>query len=149
MTYPITMTPILVVLAAVVTMGQAPAMDATEELAQIQQRLMQAWVDRDRAYVDRTLAPDWTTTDTTGHVLTKAQVMQEAFGSLERRIESGTIDEVKIRLFGDTAVVTGHTVAVGSYKGTRASVNLRFTDVFVRRDGRWQAVVSQGTLIAP
>ena len=137
----------IVLALGVALAGQAP--DAVQELAQIQQRLMRAWVDRDRAYVDHVLAADWTTTDTTGHVLTKAQVMREAFGSLERRIESGTIDEVKVRLFGDTAVVTGHTVAVGSYKGTRATVTLRFTDVFVRRNGRWQAVASQGTLIAP
>jgi hypothetical protein len=128
--------------------SQAPAPE--EELAQIEQRLMRAWVDGDRALVERTLAFDWTTTDTTGRVLTKDQVMQEVFDSRDRRVEAATIDDVKVRLLGDgTAVVTGRTVAVGSYQGTRATVTLRFTDVFIKRDGRWQAVASQGTLIAP
>ena len=57
---------------------------------------------------------------------------------------------MRVRLLGDnTAVVTGRTAAVGSYKGKPAAVSLRFTDAFVKRDGRWQAVASLGSLIAP
>jgi uncharacterized protein (TIGR02246 family) len=139
---------LIVLLLATLAAGQAPS--ATDELTQIQHRLMKAWVDGDREYVDRTLASDWTTTDTTGHVLTKAQVVQEVFGSDVRRIESGAIDDIKVRLLGyTTAIVTGHTTAVGTYKGSKVTANLRFTDVFVKRDGRWQAVASQGTMITP
>lgn len=139
-----------VLVMAAVAAAMAQTQPAAQELAQIQQRLMRAWIDRDRSYVDSVLAPDWTTTDVSGRVLTKAQIMREVFESDDRRVESGTIDEVKVRLLGDdTAVVTGRTVAVGSHQGARATVTLRFTDVFVKRDGRWQAVASQGTLIAP
>ena len=137
----------IILLLAILAVGQAPS--ATDELTQIQHRLMKAWIDGDREYVDRTLASEWTTTDTTGHVLTKAQVMQEAFGSDVRRIESGAIDDIKVRLLGDTAIVTGHTTAVGIYKGSKVTANLRFTDVFIKREGRWQAVASQGTMITP
>jgi ketosteroid isomerase-like protein len=59
-----------------------------------------------------------------------------------------TVDDVKVRAFGDVAVATGRTRASGSYKGERASVELRFTDVLLRRNDRWQFVVSQGTLVA-
>ena len=137
----------IILLLAILAVGQAPS--ATDELTQIQHRLMKAWIDGDREYVDRTLASEWTTTDTTGHVLTKAQVMQEAFGSDVRRIESGAIDDIKVRLLGDAAIVTGHTTAVGIYKGSKVTANLRFTDVFIKREGRWQAVASQGTMITP
>jgi uncharacterized protein (TIGR02246 family) len=136
----------MLAIAAVLNQAPAPA----DELKQIQQRLMRAWIAGDRAFIERTLAFDWTTTDASGHVLTRAQVLAEVFESPDRRIESGTIDEVQVRLLGEnTAVVTGHTVAAGSYKGTRMTVNLRFMDVFIKRDGRWQAVASQATLIAP
>jgi hypothetical protein len=57
-------------------------------LTQIEQRLVKAWIDRDREAVDAGFAPDWSVIDMTGHVLTKAQVMQE-FGSGDRQIESG------------------------------------------------------------
>jgi ketosteroid isomerase-like protein len=82
-------------------------------------------------------------------VLTKEQVMKEAFGSTERRIEAMAIDEVSVRVFGDAAVATGRTRATGSYRGTSASVVLRFTDVFVRRDKRWQIVASHASALAP
>jgi uncharacterized protein (TIGR02246 family) len=143
---------ISLIVATLLAASQAPAarVEAIDELEQIEHRLMRAWIDRDRAYVDGVLASDWTTTDTTGHVLTKAQVMKEAFESDDRRVESGKIDEVTVRLLGDgAAVVTGRTSAAGSYKGSRGSVTLRFTDVFVKRDGRWQVVASQGTVIVP
>ncbi|MEK6407768.1 MAG: nuclear transport factor 2 family protein [Acidobacteriota bacterium] len=114
------------------------------ELTQIEHRLVKAWLDGDRKTVDSILAADWPVIDLTGHVLTKAQVMQE-LGSGERKIESGSADDLNVRVFGDTAVVTGRSVLAGSYQGKRASVTQRFTDVFVKRDGRWQAVASQGT----
>jgi ketosteroid isomerase-like protein len=85
--------------------------------------------------------------DLTGRVLTKAQVMQE-FGSGERRIESGSVDDLRVRAFGDFAIVSGRSVLSVSYKGRRASVVQRFTDVFAERGGRWQAVTSQGTQVA-
>jgi ketosteroid isomerase-like protein len=117
------------------------------ELTQIENRLVKAWLDGDRNTVDSILAVDWSVIDLTGHVLTKAQVMQE-LGSGDRKIESGSVDDLTIRVFGGTAVVTGRSVLAGSYQGKRASVTQRFTDVFVSRDGRWQAVASQGTQIA-
>jgi hypothetical protein len=116
------------------------------ELTQIEHRLVKAWLDGDRKTVDSILGADWSVIDLTGHVLTKAKVMQE-FGSGERKIESGSVDDLNIRVFGDTAVVTGRSVFVGSYQGKKASVTQRFTDVFIKRDGRWQAVASQGTQI--
>ena len=117
------------------------------ELTQIEHRLVKAWLDADRKTVDSILAADWSVIDLTGHTLTKAQVMQE-LGSGNRKIESGSVDDLNIRVFGGTAVVTGRSVLAGSYQGKRASVTQRFTDVFVKRDGRWQAVASQGTQIA-
>jgi ketosteroid isomerase-like protein len=93
------------------------------------------------------LASDWSVIDLTGHVLTRVQVMQE-FGSGDRRIESGSVDDLNVRVFGEIAVVTGRSVLAGTYQGKRASVVQRFTDIFAMRDGRWQAVASQGTQVA-
>ena len=119
-----------------------------EIIADIEQQLAKAWVSRDRATIDAILAPDWSVTDAAGRVLTKQQVIQESFDSADRRIEAMAIDDVKVRTFGDTAVATGRTRATGSYRGTSQSVVLRFTDVFVRCDGRWQAVASHGSTVA-
>ncbi|MFY9610883.1 MAG: nuclear transport factor 2 family protein [Blastocatellia bacterium] len=121
--------------------------DAASELTQIEHQLVKLWVDGNRDAIDAILAHDWSVIDLTGRVLTKAQVMKE-FGSGDRRIESGSIDDLKVRVFGEIAVVTGRSVLTGSYQGERASVVQRFTDVFAKRDDRWQAVASQGTQVA-
>lgn len=120
----------------------------SEQLNRLEQRLVRAWIERDRETVDEILADDWSVIDPGGRVLGKAQVMAEGFESGTRNIESGTIDEVRVRLLGHVAVVTGRTVAAGSYQGTPFSVQLRFTDVCEKQGGRWRVVASQGTLIA-
>ena len=67
---------------------------------------------------------------------------------LIEQIESLQIDDVQVRTFGGSAVVTGRTRATGRYQGSSMSVTLRFTDVFVRRAGKWQVVASQATQLA-
>jgi uncharacterized protein (TIGR02246 family) len=120
------------------------------ELVQLEERLADAWVKGDRAYIEDLLSADWTVTDPSGQVLTKQQVLNETFSSTERRIDAMTIDEIRVRWLGPpAAVVTGRTQARGSDRGQTMSVTLRFTDVFRIRDGRWQIVASHGTLIAP
>lgn len=123
--------------------------DVVKAIEDIEQTLAKAWVDGNQAAIDGILAAEWSVTDGSGHLLTKQQVMQETFGSTDRRIERMVVDEVKVRVYGEVAVATGRTQATGSYRGTSASVLLRFTDVFVLRDGRWQAVVSHGSMVAP
>jgi len=55
---------------------------------------------------------------------------------------------MKVRVFGDTAVVTGSDDEKSSYKSKDTSGHYLWSDVFVKREGRWQAVASQGTLMA-
>lgn len=125
-----------------------PRDSTVEELRAIEQKLAEAWVKGDREYINRLLADDWSVTDAAGRVLDKQQVLREAFESKDRRIESLQIDDVQVRAFGRCAVVTGRTRARGQYKGSSMSVTLRFTDVFVRRAGRWQVIASQATQLA-
>lgn len=129
--------------------GLSHGVGAAEAIADIEQQLARAWVQHDRAAIDAILAPDWSVTDAAGRVLTKQQVMQESFDSTDRRIDAMAIDDVEVRMFGDFAVATGRTRAAGSYRGTSASLVLRFTDVFVRQNGRWQVVASHGSIVAP
>jgi len=118
-------------------------------ILELEQRLAAAWVKGDRPFIDRLLADDWTVIDQAGRVLTKRQLLDEAFGSTERRIEAMNVDDVQVRVFNDTAVVTGRTRATGSYREQVATVTLRFTDVLVFLEGRWHIVASQGTTVAP
>ena len=117
-----------------------------QELMQIEHRLAKALVDRDLEIYSSILAADWTTIDLAGRVLSKSHVLKE-LASKDRQIEAASIDDIRVRELGDVAIVTGRTAATGSYKGQRSSVVLRFTDVFVKREGRWQVIASQGTQV--
>jgi dihydrofolate reductase/ketosteroid isomerase-like protein len=125
-----------------------PKKTRTAEINDLEQRLAQAWVSRDRLFIEQLLDVDWTVIDPSGRVLTRQQVLDETFASTDRQIESMIVDDVKVRAFGAFAVATGRTRATGSYQGQRASVALRFTDVFHFRDDRWQIVASHGTTAA-
>jgi ketosteroid isomerase-like protein len=118
-----------------------------EILTDIEHRLAKAWVEGDREFIESVLADDWIVTDLTGRVLTKEEVLREAFGSDERQVASMEIDDIRVRSFGDWAIVTGRTKATGEYQGSMIDVKLRFTDVFALRDGRWQAIASQATML--
>jgi ketosteroid isomerase-like protein len=116
-------------------------------LRKIQQELSAAWMARDRATIERLIAPDWSVTHVAGQRLTRADVFRDMLESDATQIAASTVDEVEIRVYGDAAVVTGRTHAAGVQSGAPFDVQLRFTDVFVRRDDRWQAVASHATQI--
>lgn len=124
------------------------ATDVAEHLRGVENRLAAAWVEGDRSSIEQILADDWSVIDLTGRILSKAEVLEEVFGSKDRKIVSMQIDDLSVRSFGEWAIVTGRTQAAGEYQGTVAEVTLRFTDVFARRDGNWQAIASQATLIS-
>ena len=117
-------------------------------LGQIQQELSTAWMTRDRATVERLIAPDWVVTHLAGQRITRAEVLRDMLESDATQINASDVDEIEVRLFGDTAVVTGRTHARGTQSGAPFDVRLRFTDVFVRRGDQWQAVASHATTIA-
>jgi uncharacterized protein (TIGR02246 family) len=135
-----------IILGIVAFLALQPA-SASDDFAQIEQRVIKTWLAGNRDGYSALLADDWTTTDIFGRVWTKAEILQREFGPpVPERPADAAIDDVKARLLGETvAVVTGRTT-VALKDGS--SIALRFTDVFEKRGGRWQAVASQGTRIS-
>jgi ketosteroid isomerase-like protein len=118
-------------------------------LVALQQDLAKAWLAGDRPRVEHIIAPEWTSTGPDGRVTDRARVLAQVFETRVHKIRALTIDDVTPRVFGDTAVVTGRTHGVGEAGGAGYDVVIRFTDVFVRRDGRWQAVASHASIVQP
>ena len=117
-------------------------------LIEVQQALARAWVAGDRNTVEQIIAPEWTSTGPDGNATNRAKVLEEVFETRVHKIVRVEIDDVRARVFGDAAVLTGRTHGVGEYAGTAYDVVVRFTDTFVHRDGRWQAVASHASLVA-
>jgi len=143
------MTALAACLGVVLAIAASQSSDDTAAILDLEQRLAAAWVKGDRAFIEGLLAADWSVTDGAGRVLTRQQVLDETFGSADRRIEAMTIDDVQVRFVAGVAIVTGRTRATGSYRGQSGTAVLRFTDLFARKDGRWQIVVSHGSAVVP
>jgi uncharacterized protein (TIGR02246 family) len=60
-------------------------------------------------------------------------------------VNSIDMDEVDVRIFGDTAIVTGRVVAKLTMKDQPVTENVRFTRVYQRHSGTWLMVSGQGT----
>jgi ketosteroid isomerase-like protein len=54
-------------------------------------------------------------------------------------------EDFRVRVYGDSAVVTAITSAKGKFMGQEFSTQERATDVFVKRDGCWQCVLTHLT----
>ncbi len=131
------------VLALQVT--NAPA-DVVRELEHIEQRLGSTYQKGDCDGWASMLAPEWSVTHVNGQVITRDQGI-ETCKAPRPPIQDFTIDDVSVRAYGDAAVVTGRTRA-STAANPPQSITLRFTDVFIRRDGRWLVVASQATQIS-
>lgn len=106
-----------------------------------------AMVAGDLARLEGIMARDWLLTDPMGQVVTREQALADLrTGAL--RFESTVPTDLKVTVYGDTAIVKALTVDKGTYKGTDISGKYAVTDVFLKRDGAWRAVSTHVTRVA-
>lgn len=118
-----------------------------DEIAKLERHRFQAMVQVDTAALEEILADDLVYIHgRSARVVTKAQVIAE-LQSGEQRYWSIEVEDLTVRVYGSTAVVNGtNTMGTGPRGGER-SFRIRFTDVYVRRNGRWQMVTWQASQI--
>jgi len=119
--------------------------DGAEEntLYQIERDWIGAAMNKDKATLDVILASDFVGKGDDG-VRNKRQVLAQLMGS-GFKIESAEINNMQAMVFGETAIVHGTITGKATIGGKTHSNPIRWTDVFEKRDGRWQAVVSYST----
>ena len=112
----------------------------------------QDWNDADVnhnvAWFERNFAYDYSSVSSrTGALSDKAEDVADARAP-KFKLTSAELSEVDVRVAGDTAVVTGVNHVKGTDDKNQAfDRRIRFTDTFVKRDGRWQVWATQGTAI--
>ena len=118
-----------------------------QQLIDLEKQRSEAVVKGDTAALDKMTAEDYEFTNPLGQVRTKAQILQD-IKSGELKYESIDTDDVKARVYGNTAVLTGRATTKGQYGGKDVSGQYRFTRVYVKNNGRWQSVAFQQTRVA-
>jgi ketosteroid isomerase-like protein len=117
-----------------------------DQIKKHEQNWAQATVKEGAAAVDRYEADDIITTDPSGRVTDKAQDRLD-LSSGDLKINSEELSDLKVHIYGNTAVAAGANIVKGMYKGQDINGKYRFTDTWVKQDGKWQVVASQYTKV--
>jgi uncharacterized protein (TIGR02246 family) len=125
-----------------------PAAGVEQTLTKIEHDILAALLKKDASGFAQHFADDAVLVTPDGTPQTKAQIIADV-KSGDLVVESSQISDLKVRVFGDAAVVTYITTDKGKYKGTDIGGRYRWTDVFARQGGAWKIVAGQGTPIPP
>jgi len=109
-----------------------------EELIKLDKWLTEASKRKDVAAISPYIANDYTDTSSTGRIRNKSELLAEMGPYNDGKYVE---DEYVVRVYGETAVMTNRV--------TLTPYQFRATRVWVKRNGRWQAVSTHYSVIRP
>jgi ketosteroid isomerase-like protein len=124
---------------------------AEQELIRLENDWANAWVKHDVAFFERIEADDYTWTSPQGEVWTKPRdvAFVRSLDSVKDITMSYVTTEVKVRVYGDAAVVTGLDTIKETNKGKEVNRQERWTNTWVKRAGQWQCVAGHTSVVSP
>lgn len=132
-------------LLLVLSSGKAFA-QVEDSVKTVEMNRRQALLTADTVALSRMLAPEFVEISRLGTVRTRADNIRDiASGALH--LTAVAYDSLTVRVYGGVAVLTGIADNTGTMRGFPFSGKIRYTRVFVHRDGRWQAVLMQQTMM--
>lgn len=122
--------------------GEAAARDA---VTAAEARLRDAMLAADTVRLALLLAPEYLSTSAVGHTSSRSESLL-AYGAGLVRVDSATVRDLDLRVYGATVVSLGRLDWAGVAAGLPFAGLARFQRVWVRQpDGRWLLVASQLT----
>jgi Domain of unknown function (DUF4440) len=138
-------------LLVLVPAGQVAAQRAKEDSQQAKLLVMEhlwneAQVNRDARALDFMIGSSFVNTEYDGEVSDKAKFLAD-IRDPQFNLSTLTIQDPKVSMYADSAVVVGIYRTRGSYQGKPYEHVGRFTDTWVYAEGRWQCVASHTSLL--
>ena len=133
-------------LAAAATADAQSARSTRETLIELERSWNDAVYSGDVEVIDRLLADEFLGTYDDGSRGDKAREI-DLVANFNQAVISAVQDDFRVAIYGDTAVVWFTLHLVGLRQGQEAELTLRYTDVWIRRDGRWQCVSAHSTRV--
>ncbi len=112
-----------------------------KDLLRLEEDRHVAYLRHDARLVAQILSDDFLAIDGNGNSYDRAKQLADLADPTV--CEYVTPYDMRVKVYGDAAVVTGRTKAKCRAEGTDVQVSTRWTDVFVRRDHRWKWVAAQ------
>ncbi len=119
---------------------------ARQQLVVLNQLYDSALISSDTTLLNKMYAPEFTYTTPEGQVRSKHQQLI-TIGTGGLKLDYGKSDEVDVKIYDSTAIVTGRFLGKGIFKENIIDVNERYTTVWVKKNGEWRLVKEQGTFI--
>ena len=140
---------LVVFFTGAVPTAQAGENDDVKVLLDLESKMARAWVQQDAQTLEQILADDYTLAGSGDPLIGKDQCVA-GLDNPEFRTTSAIVADLRIRVYGDAAVVTGRATYRGwSKKRGRYVRRFRFTDTFVRRESTWKCVATHASGLAP
>jgi hypothetical protein len=117
-------------------------------IRQLDHERIQAQIGADAVALDRIYANDFIGIGPSGTVRTKPQVISD-FTSGDLKFQSITTDDVRVRVYGNTAVETGRSTMIGQDRAKAVPRDNRFTRVWIKQVGRWRLVSNHYSSLIP
>ena len=138
-------------LLVLVSAGQVAAQRTKEDSQQAKLLVMEhlwneAQVNRDARALDFMIGTSFVNTEYDGEVSDKAKFLAD-IRDPQFNLSTLTIQDLKVSMYADSAVVIGIYRTRGSYQGKPYEHVGRFTDTWVYAEGRWQCVASHTSLL--
>src|ERR1700730_10682479 len=135
------------VLSLAVLFSLAWAESIEEQLKKLETDRAAAVVKGDVATLEKQTSDDYTLINMNGQMSDKSQ-MVDAFKSGQTKLTSDEGSDMKVRVYGDTAVITGKADVKGTLGGMDTDGQIMFTRVYVKKGGSWQSVAFQQTRVS-
>ncbi len=131
-----------------VTLGSAWAESDEEQLKKLETDRAAAAVKGDVATLEKQTSDDYTFINLYGQMSDKSQMINN-FKTGRTKLTSNEVSDMKVRVYGNTAVVTGKADVAGVMAGKDTKAQIMFTRVYVKQGGQWQSVAFQQTRVSP
>ena len=138
---------VLVFIVAASALALAQGGNVEQSIRALDEQVRQAALKGDVATFDKLLADDYIEINVLGVTSTKAQVL-EIYKSGKVKWEAIDVSDMRVRVYGDTALVNATLNVKGHVGDTDISGQWRIVRVWVKRKGQWQRVSFQATRVA-
>jgi uncharacterized protein (TIGR02246 family) len=125
--------------------AQARNETVEQEVIKVEDERLQAFKNNDAATLNRIFDDDFTYTNTKGEVHTKAELIGDVTSG---KLTYNTLvhSDVHVRVYGDTAILTGRSASVYIEDGKEGGrTPRRYMNIFIRKNGQWRLVARQET----
>ena len=127
-------------------MGSKRDRDFEKEILEVESKFGEAMIQNDAEAIGRILSDDWIIIDPEGGVVDKSRFL-DVIRSGALKHEAMDSEDIRVRTYPNTATVTAVTHTRTKYLGKEFTTHERATDVFVKKDERWQCVLTHLTTL--